>query len=277
MTQRLSHTRLLLLADDLSARDRDVVEFVARFRIASGGQVERLFFTGSDKPATNARLARRTLARLTEANVLLRLARRIGGVRAGSAGSVYRLGAVGDRLVRHWQGTGGRGRAAHDPGTLFTRHTLAITETYVRLREAEARGAVELLAFDPEPASWRQFGGALARETLKPDASIRLGLDEFEDRYFLEVDCGTEGKGALARQCRAYLAYYRAGVEQAEGVFPRVLWITTTERRVSLIGDVCASLPSEAWPLFVVATPERAEQLFLGTLDPTAAAPWRAR
>lgn len=273
---RLSRKGLLLLADDLSSRDREIVELVGRFGVVSGRQVERLFFTAASEAASNARLARRSLARLTERRVLARLERRIGGVRAGSAGSVYRVGAVGDRLLRFWRGEGGRGRAAREPGRLFVRHTLAVTETYIRLREAEREGALELLAFDPEPASWRPFAGAGGRQVLKPDVFARFGLGEYEDRYFIEIDCGTEGRGALAAKCRTYLAYFRAGVEQADqGVFPRITWITTTERRVSLIVDVCAALPVVAWPLFAVTTPERAKELFLGRLDPAAVAPGR--
>lgn len=274
---RLSRKGLVLLADDLSVRDRHIVELVGRFGVVSGGQVERLFFARGATPASDARLARRCLARLTEHRALVRLERRIGGVRAGSAGSVYRLGAVGDRLLRFWRGVGGRGRTAGEPGRLFVRHGLAVTETYARLREAERAGSLELVAFDPEPASWRAFGAAAGRQVLKPDAFARVGLGAYEDRYFIEVDCGTEGTGALAAKCRSYLAYYRAGVEQTQhGVYPRVIWITTTERRAAVIVDVCAGLPAPAWPLFVVATPERAEQLFLGTLDPATAAPRRA-
>ncbi len=273
---RLSRKGLLLLADDLSTRDQEIVELVGRFGVVSGKQVERLFFASGSEAASNARLARRSLARLTDRRVLIRLERRIGGVRAGSAGTVYRLGAVGDRLVRLWRGEGGRGRTSQEPGRLFVRHGLAITETYARLREAERGGALELFAFDPEPASWRPFAGAGGRQVLKPDAFTHLGLREYEDRYFIEIDCGTEGRGALAAKCRTYLAYFRAGVEQAErGVFPRIVWITTTERRVSLIVDVCASLPATAWRLFAVTTPEGARDLFLGTLDPAAVTPGR--
>lgn len=274
---RLSRKGLLLLAEDLSVRDRQVVELVARFRVVSGKQVERLFFAMGADPESNARLARRLLARLVERRVLLRLERRIGGVRAGSAGTVYRLGTVGDRLVRFWRGEGGRGRAAREPGRLFVRHGLAITETYVRLREAEREQKLELLAFDPEPGSWRLFEGTGGRQVLKPDAHARIGLDKCEDHYFVEIDCGTEGRGALAAKCRTYVAYFRSGIEQAEqGVFPRVVWITTSEQRVSLIVDVCASLPAAVWSLFAVTTTERAEALFLGRLDPTEVAPRRA-
>lgn len=274
---RLSRKGLLLLADDLSDRDRQIIELVGRFGVVSGKQVERLLFTAGSDASSNARLARRNLARLAARRVLVRLERRVGGVRAGSAGTVYRLGAVGDRLLRLWRGEGGRGRASREPGRLFVRHGLAVTETYVRLRKAERGGALDLLAFDPEPASWRPFAGAGGRHVLKPDAFARLGLGEYEDHYFIEIDCGTEGSGALAAKCRTYLAYFRSGVEQADqGVFPRIVWITTTEQRVSMIVDVCACLPAAAWPLFAVTTPERAKDLFLGRLDPAAVAPGRS-
>lgn len=272
---RLSRKGLFMLADDLSHRDREIIELFGRFAAVSSKQVERLFFVTGSEAASNARLARRTLVRLTAHRVLVRLERRVGGVRAGSAGTVYRLGAVGDRLLRLWRGAGGRGRAAQEPGRLFVRHNLAVTESYVRLREAERDGVLDLLDFDPEPTSWRPFAGAAGRQVLKPDAFARLGLGAYEDRYFVEIDCGSEGRGALAAKCRTYLAYFRAGVEQAHGVFPRVVWITTTEQRVALIVDVCASLPAAAWPLFAVTTPERAKALFRGTLDPAAVAPRR--
>jgi len=273
---RLSRKGLLILAEHLSNRDRDIVELVGRFGVTSGKQVERLLFAAGSEAASNARLARRSLARLTERRILVRLERRIGGVRAGSAGSVFRVGTAGDRLLRLWRDEGGRGRAAQEPGQLFVRHGLAVTETYVRLRETEREGALEVLAFEAEPASWRPFAGAGGSQVVKPDAFARLGLGEYEDRYFIEIDCGSEGRGALVAKCRTYLAYFRAGVEQAaHGVFPRIVWITTTEQRVALIVDVCASLPAASWPLFAVTTPERAKELFVGTLDPAAVAPRR--
>ena len=45
----------------------------------------------------------------------------------------------------------------HEPGLAFVRHTLAVTELYVRLREAERAGTLELLEFEPEPECWRSY------------------------------------------------------------------------------------------------------------------------
>jgi len=265
--QRVSARGLIGLAESLSRRDQTITEMVARLRLVSGRQLERLFFADGDTTTTGARLARRALLRLTELRVLVRLERRIGGVRAGSAGHVYGLDVAGQRLVAFWRGEGLiRSRTGLEPGTPFVRHTLAIAEHYVRLVVAERAGVLELLAFSAEPDCWRDFTGVGGTAlTLKPDAFVLLGVGDYEERSFLEIDCGTEGRSALLRKCRCYLDYFRSGAEQAtSGVFPRVVWITTTERRVALLTEVCAALPPEAWQLFVVGTPERALDLLTG-------------
>jgi hypothetical protein len=259
--KRLTSSRLLALAGELSERERAITEAVVQLRLLSGKQLERLFFAQVERPASRARLARRTLAKLVQLGVLGRLERRVGGVRAGAAGHVY-YAAAGHRLVAYWRGEGlGRTRgAAYEPTTMFVRHTLGISECYVRLVEAERTGVLRLLEFRAEPAAWRSFTGPASRPVmLKPDGFARLGLitDEMTELHaFLEIDCGSEGRAALTRKCRAYVAAWRSGM--GAEVFPRVLWITTTERRVALISEVCATMPAEAWKLFAATMPQHA-------------------
>jgi hypothetical protein len=262
--KRLSAGALVELAGELSQRDRALLEAVAGLRLLSGQQLERLFFTEGENPATNARLARRTLARLVERGCLDRLERRVGGVRAGAAGHVYFATGRAQRLVAYWQGHGlQRPRSRYEPSATFARHTLAIAECYVRLVEAERAGTVELLAFDSEPACWQSYlGGGGVRQWVKPDAFVRLGVGEIEARAWLEVDCGTEGRAAVLRKCRSYLSYFYAGIETE--VFPKVVWITTTQKRAGLLAEVCGSLPAEAWKLFAVTTPGRALDVLAG-------------
>jgi len=262
--RRAVAARLLALDGELSVRDREITETVRRVQLVSGEQVRRLFFTDSQNPATSARLARRTLARLVERGVLGRLERRIGGVRAGAAGHVYFTAAAGQRLLAYWQGEGlRRTRSPYEPTRALVRHTLAVAECYVLLVEAARAGVGELLTFEVEPR--QAFAGAGgARMVLRPDAFVRLEVGEYEERAWLEIDCATEGRRALARKCRAYLAAYQAGVEPQ--VFPRVVWVTTTARRVELLSEVCASLPAEAWELFAVTTHEQLLGLLTGTL-----------
>lgn len=253
--KRLSARGLVELADELSARDRAIVETVAA-RLISGRQLERLFFSGGQNAASSARLARRTFARLVERGVLGRLERRIGGVRAGAAGQVFFLTGRGQRCLAYWQGRGlVRPRSAYEPTATFARHALAISECYVRLVEADRDGKVELAGFEGEPGCWHSFSGAGgARQWVKPDALVRLADGDFESRSWLEVDLGTEGRGALLRKARAYVACYRSGT--TGDAFPKVVWLVTNARRAELLVSVCGSLPADAWKLFAVTTPE---------------------
>ncbi len=264
---RLSTAQLMALAESMPERERSIVETTSSLRLVAGGQLARLHFPEIGNAASRARAARRVLASLSDQQVLFRLERRIGGVRAGSAGHVFGLGPVGKRLIAYWQGEGlGRVRTPHEPGLVFVRHSLAVAEQYVTLREAERSGGPELVGFESEPGCWREFAGGYGDPvTLKPDAFVRLGVGDWEERSYLEVDCGTEGRGALLAKCRRYVAYFQAGVEQAEhGVFPRVVWITTNQARVRLLVEVCASLPAEHWQLFSVGTSKQLVELVSG-------------
>jgi hypothetical protein len=257
VTRRLSQARLVELADALSERDRQVIETVARLRLVSGKQLERLFFADVVQGASRARLARRACRRLVERGVLGRLERRVGGARAGAAGYVYFDAPAAQRLLAYWQGEGlPRPRTAYEPGLAFVRHRLAVSECFVQLSEAERDGLLELLAFTTEPAV-PFIGPGGARSVLRPDAFVRQSADgDTELHTFLEVDCASEGRAALARKAGAYVSAWRAGIEGP--VFPRVVWITTTEQRAEVIRETCAALPAETWKLFTVATAEGA-------------------
>ncbi len=268
--------RLTALADGMPLRDRQIVETTARLSLVSGGQILNLFFNNRNRldSATRARVARRVLSRLVEQRVLDRLERRQGGVGGGSSAWVYALGPAGRRVVAYWAGEGlPRSRSAHEPGATWTAHTLAVSDLYVRLHQAERDGQVELLAFDAEPACWRRFarlGGAAG--VLKPDAYIRLGVAEFEDSFFIEVDLGSERRGQLTRQHHAYREYFRAGVEQTNtGVFPGVLWIVPDTQRAALLADIQRALPAPARRLFTVAASEQALAALCGEPADTTA------
>jgi hypothetical protein len=238
------------LDTQLNDRDRAVLRSVLELRFASGDQLARMHFAGSDP-----RGARRSLLRLTRLDVLERLPRVVGGVRAGSAGYVYRLGLAGQRLAleRGWL-VNRRRRRSRVPGTLFLNHALEVSELHTRLTEVERTGRLELLELSAEPACWRSYGGVGAqRFVLKPDSFLRVGASDYELVFFIELDRGSEGSRALDRQLRAYAAYYDSGKEQAErGVFPKTLWLAPDERRVRAIQDCVRRLPREKRELFQV-------------------------
>lgn len=266
--RRVSVARLLALADGMPSRDREIVEAVARLTLVSGAQIINLFFSEIPDASTRARRSRRVLGRLVEQRVLAKLERpRLGGAGGGSSSWVYALGPVGRRIVAYWSDEGLlRSRKREEPSVAWTAHRLAVSDLYVELRQAERAGRVELLAFEAEPNCWRRYtrlGGAAG--VLKSDAFVRLGVGEFEDSFFAEVDLGSERRGQLVRQHRAYGEYFRSGVEQSNtGIFPAVVWIVPDAKRAALFEDVARGLPEQLRALFTVATVANALDVFCG-------------
>jgi hypothetical protein len=262
----LRESQLLELAERLSEKEIAIVALVGEFRLVQTGQLERLFFNGQPGTDARGRHCRRQLARLVDLGLLRRLERRVGGVRAGSAGHVYALAPAGRRLSALARGTGeASNRGVHEPGVAFVRHTLAIADLYVQVREAERSGVLDLLGFEAEPESWRSFvllGGGSG--WVKPDAMVRVGVGEWEERSFVEIDLGSEGRGALIRKIGAYVALFRSGREQAgHGVFPRVVFLTHTDRRAREIAAI-ATQAGGGHKLFVAGTTADAITLLTG-------------
>lgn len=250
--RRVGATQAEQVIAGLTPLERAIVLTLARVRLATGGQLQRLHFAST---LSGQRQARRTLLSLTERRVLTRLGRTIGGRRAGSAGFVYGLDVIGQRLVRpddQW-------RRPWTPGQAFVAHAIEVTECYVTLVEGARQGRWGLLDFQAEPACWRSFVGRHGRHlVLKPDAFLRAALGEFEDRWFVEVDRGTEDLGRIRRKALIYLDYWRSG---REAVFPRVLWATTRPARRDALASGLAALPAETRGLFQVCVSTQFSQV----------------
>ncbi|TDO30687.1 protein involved in plasmid replication-relaxation [Kribbella sp. VKM Ac-2527] len=237
--------RLEALKHGLVGRDWMVLATLDRVRLATTGQLERLCFND-----VSPRRVRQCLASLAERGVITRLARPVGGARAGSAGHVYTLDVAGSRLL-HPDRTP---RRPDDPGRRLQAHSLAVTELYVRLVEADRTPELDLRDFTAEPVCWRPFAGAYGRSILKPDATVVTRQGRFEDRWFIEVDRATEGLAVIASKCEQYRRYWQTGTEQARfDIFPRVLWVVPDEHRKEAIVGVLGRQPTVSWPLFVVA------------------------
>lgn len=218
------------LRADLSGRDLAIIGQVANLRLMTGRQIEAVHFPVGEHEtaAAAARAARRCLERLACQRLLVRLDRRIGGIRAGSLSFVYALGPVGHRVL---QRSDARPRY-REPSAIFVDHTLGVAQLVIDLTEAARRDELDLLGCQAEPRCWRQFTSTSGLTVLRPDLFVSLGVGDFEHRWFVEVDRGTEHLPALIRKCRQYEAYYATGVEQAEhGVFPRACWIVPDARR----------------------------------------------
>ena len=251
------------LRDELSGRDLAIVGQVAELRLMSARQLEAVHFPSNehDSSAAAARACRRSLDRLARHRLLIRAERRIGGVRAGSASYCYSLGPVGQRVLN----IRGPRRRFREPSAAFALHTLAVAQLVVDLTLVTRKNQFDLLVCQAEPRCWRRFSTMGGATVLRPDLFLSLGVSEFEHRWFVEVDRGTEHLPALLRKCRLYDAYYRSGREQAaHGVFPRVCWLVPDEERAArLRGAITGDkrLPPE---LFSVTRSEEALTVLAG-------------
>jgi hypothetical protein len=83
-----------------------------------------------------------------------------------------------------------------------------------------------------------------------------LGVDEYELRWFVEVDRASESLPTIRRKCQLYADYYQSGVEQAKsgGVFPRVCWSVPDELRAERMRQIIDSDRALPERLFVVTT-----------------------
>jgi hypothetical protein len=236
----VTSTRLAELERQLSERDEAIVATLDRVRIATGAQLRRLHLAEGNANSTTRRM-QHVLSRLVGLRALARLDRQVGGVRAGSSGFVYALDVAGQRLASACGPAGGRRlRRPWTPSPAFVAHQLQVTELYVRLIEAERQGALELLAFDAEPLCWRTFTGlGGGRVVLKPDAFLRIGLGEFEDSYFVELDRATQSGPAITRKLALYRRYFQTGREQARWeVFPKVLLLAPHAARAAALASL---------------------------------------
>ena len=263
MTARSIAGRLALIRSSLSDRDMAILCDLDRVRLLTARQVERLHFADGS-PGSRARRSRRVLKRLHEVGLTVRLKRRVGGVHAGSAGHIYTLSSLGQRLLQASGPAGGsRRRRPWEPSAHFVDHILEVAETYVLLREGERCGAFDLLSFEAEPACWRtvhEFGASSF--VLKPDGFVRLGIGEYEQVSFVEIDRGTEHTPTLRRKLQAYVDAYRSGVEQSDGAaFPSAVWIVPDDDRADVLRHLVARLPPDHADLFVVTTNEPHQQL----------------
>ncbi|MGC4192918.1 MAG: replication-relaxation family protein [Thermomicrobiales bacterium] len=254
-TIQVHRAELQRLGERLSERDWGIVRFIGQHRYATTDQLRRACFIGHVTQSAATRACVRVLDRLLGQRILTRLERRVGGVRHGSAGFVWCLDVLGDRLTQTEQRSR---RRVQEPSPSFLTHTLAVAETHVQLQEAVRDGAFRLTAVQVETEAWREYvAPSGAKSILKPDLMVTLGSDAYDDHWYIEIDLGTESMPVLLRKCWAYEDYRRTGRAQAEhGVFPRVLWVLPTPERTERLKARIAAEPRLPGRLFTCITPE---------------------
>jgi hypothetical protein len=254
--ERATWAALERVAARCSERDLFIVRELARLRVATARQLELLAFAelgGQHRDRTR----RRVLARLVDWGLLTTLERRIGGVRAGSAGLVFVLDLLGKRLAQLMR-SGNESNRARRPGTptqRFLAHSLAVSELYVGLVERARRGGVDVARFDTEPACWWQDSSGM---WVKPDASLTLSTPAVEDRWMVEVDLRTESLPTLRRKMLGYLNLAERGEAEADGLLPRVLVCVPDNARLAAVRDMVEQLPEPSKELLHVSIHEQA-------------------
>ncbi len=231
--RRVSRHQLTAASVELSARSLDILASLAEHPFLTTTHLLRFHFTGHTTDDAAGRICRRVLARLAEQRLIEHLQRRIGGIRAGSASYVWRLGPAGDRLLREGMPDSARARRK-EPSLRHLEHSLAIADAHLAVLEAQRRGQFDQVILTTEPSCWRNYLGASgAREVLKPDLLAVTVNGDYEDLWFIEIDRGTESLPTLLRKCQQYETYRRSGIEQASGgVFPWVVWVLPDQARL---------------------------------------------
>ena len=261
--RRLSRQQLETILASLNERDTQVIASVQRFRYLLTSQLQRLHFTDAATPTAALRAASRSLKKLRELGLIDHLSRRIGGVRAGSGAMVWHLTHAGERLIYLHNHTLTPTKRFFEPSPYFLAHTLAVAEVAVQLTElCRNNHGMKLSVLQPEPECWRtysEYGSVLA---LKPDLFAVTLSDQYEDRWFFEVDLETESPAKVVEKCEKYHHYYRSGLEQqASEVFPLTVWIVPTinrkERLIAHIREAFGKYPK----LFAVITKDELAHL----------------
>ncbi|MEV0474230.1 replication-relaxation family protein [Streptomyces prunicolor] len=252
----MKYNDIASLIESLSERDLSILESLRTHRALTTALIRRLHFpiggepreTGSAKSHATEMAAAvatiRVLTRLESHRLITRLQRRIGGVRAGSTGIVWQLGAAGERLLRAQHGDTARRRYS-EPSPSFIAHTLAAADLAIRLYELARHGVVELLRLEAEPECWRTFLSAHgARQWLKPDLFAITADGDYEHHLFIEADNATEHLPVIVRKALQYERYANTGIHQQEhGLFPSVVWVVPDQKRQTAIRAALAAEP----------------------------------
>ena len=146
-------------------------------------------------------------------------------------------------------------------------HALLGAEIYTRLVEATRGSDRELALWQGEPDCWRDYPGPYGESMrVKPDAFVIVSGPDYEDVAFVEFDTGSQSRAVMRAKLEAYRRYRASGQEQGvhDGVFPRVVIVTSSPERQAMLLDLLTYLPTEDWQLFKVGQLSDAARLLMG-------------
>lgn len=263
MPDRVSRKKLEDLEPILSDRDKNILRSIQAHRYLTTLQIQRLHFIDASSQSSALRATSRSTEKLKELQLIDSLPRRIGGVYPGSGSSVWHLDPAGEHFLRLIDNTKARAhKKSFSPSAYFLAHTLAVSECFVRLTEMGRNIGIKLIEAQSEPYCWRPFSCAGKIKALKPDLFAITQCDQYEDRWFFEIDLATVSPIKVIEKCHRYHQYFRSGLDQKQyGVFPLVVWIVPNTARKNSIEQNIKATFSKLPNIFVVITPDKLETL----------------
>jgi hypothetical protein len=256
--------RLEELNHIITEHEKAILRSLQRCRYLTSGQVGRLHFDGHANKTAVLRAAQRTMVKLRDYGLAESLKRSIGGVRAGSGSYVWALSGAGVKLLSI-NGTESITRKRFfEPTSCFLQHTLAVSETYIRLTEISRLHGLELACVELEPESWREYRGDNGKSaTLRPDLFAITDNGAYEYLYFIEVDLGTEAPSVVLAKCRRYTEYCMSSLKQNPNmILPLVVWLVPdAARRDNLKHRIKEYQKLPYKNLFALITPDELETL----------------
>lgn len=195
----------------LTPRQQTIVDDVLRFGQMRAQQITRLHFYKNSEGSREKRM-RETMLKLTRRKLVSRIERDIGMGQHGSSGYIYQA----------------PDRERETP----SKHALATSELYVRLREAERAGLCEIGPhFYVEAEGYYKIKGTDLRQDIYTVIRTRSGTYDWN----IEVDRDTEHRS----KDRTRLIGYRNASEDwtAEDgpVFPTPLYVVPNTHRLATI------------------------------------------
>lgn len=272
MAERLTRNRIDEINLILSDRDKEILSSLQKCKFLLTRQIQRLHIFDASTQTASLRATARELKKLKGLGLVTTLERRIGGVRAGSNSFVWHITEGGERLLSRHNPEDHSRRRYLEPSLTYLRHTLAISECYVQLAElCRSRKNMSLQSVEWEPECWRPYNKHGKILQLKPDMFAITKCDNYEDRWFIEMDLSTESPAVILDKCERYRDYYRSGLEQKQyGVFPLTVWIVPDEARKKVIQSNIRNTYSAGAKIFAVITPNEFESLVTQELGQTA-------
>lgn len=180
----------------LKIQDRDVkiIQEIAECRFLSLNQIADLCFEG------NKEAARKRLEKLTRAEAL-------NCVAVSQFGRIFSLSRMVLVALKHFGLIRKKGAIVRIPvGTL--EHELAIRDFRVSVLRGVSQGCAELKEFTIDS---HRLSFATNASVTRPDGFFQVKVDGRMQRFFFEVDAGSEPLGVLLDRLKSYRSFYRSG------------------------------------------------------------------